>query len=119
MISSREREFLRDLAKQYEEQCYTEKNKIKRQKWYDINDLKEGATPVFINHYWPLALSEVLPKNTYVCEDPKAVLFEQYLRTKLFYTNQLDDDNVCEPVIPVQMTYNLEKLSQTELDCKK
>ena len=68
MISNTEREYLKELAKQYKEACETERNAQKRQRWYDVNDLKDGAVPVFCNHYWPLALDEIFPKDTYKCE---------------------------------------------------
>ncbi len=99
MISEREKQYLRTLAQRYRDVADTEDNQRKRQQWYDVNDLKEGAKPVFINHYWPLALSEILPEDEYYCEDKRAREFEQYLKTRLFYVEELKDDNVIEPVI--------------------
>lgn len=108
MINSNEIKYLRELAKQYNETCFTQKNTKKRQRWYDINDLKPGAIPVFCNHYWPLAFDEIFPKNTYKCENEDALWYEKYFKTRLFYANQLDDDNVMEPVVHVPMNFWLE-----------
>ncbi len=114
MISQKEKEYLRELAKEYKKACMTPENDKKRQKWYDINDLKKGTKPVFINHYWPLAMDEVLPQDTYFCKDEVALEFEQYFRFKMFYAIEMDDDNVLEPVVYSRVVQNLTKFKDIE-----
>ncbi|GAA0272079.1 hypothetical protein GCM10008922_33300 [Faecalicatena contorta] len=108
MITSKEREYLRELAKRYSELAHADINEKKRKNWYAINDLSGAAKPVFINHYWPLALNEILPQNSYKCQDQTARQFESYLKTKMFYSKELEDDNVLEPVIYSQQVFGLE-----------
>ncbi len=105
MINDKERQYLQDLAKRYKALCDTDENNQKRQQWYDINDLKSGTKPVFINHYWPLALSEIFPNDSYFCENEDAKEYELQLKTRLFYAEDLQDDNVMEPVIHVRQIF--------------
>ncbi len=107
-MTQSEKSYLQDLAHKYKEACMTAENDAKRKRWYDINDLVTGSKPVFINHYWPLAMSEIFPNDTYYCTDPMAREFEIYFKTRLFYNQDLKDDNVLEPVIYAPMKYNLQ-----------
>ncbi len=109
MISLKEKDYLRNLAKQYKAMSETKENNKKRQQWYDLNDLKEGVKPAFINHYWPLALKEIFPEDTYFCESEKAREFEIYLKTRMFYASELKDDNVIEPVIYARMVFEVDE----------
>ncbi len=106
-MTASEKSYLRDLAAQYKEACETKENDKKRQKWYDVNDLKPGATPVFMNHYWPVAMKEIFPLDTYYCKDEIAREYEIYLKTRLFYCNDLKDDNVMEPVVYSPIKFDL------------
>lgn len=108
MIPIKEIEYLQTLAKEYKEAADTALNNKKRQQWYDLNDLKTGAKPLFINHYWPLAMKEILPDEDYVCTSKKGKYFETYLRTRLFYAKELEDDNVIEPVIYSQLCFTID-----------
>ncbi len=114
MISQKEKDYLRELAKQYEEACNTPENDAKRRHWYDINGLKPGTKPVFTNHYWPLAMSEIFPDNTYTCTDEVAREFETYFKSKLFYTQTLGDDNVLEPVVYSRVVESMKKYNDID-----
>jgi len=108
MISVKEKHYLRDLAKELSELSMTHENDQKRKNWFKINDLENGSRPVFINHYWPLALNEIFPKDSYVCEDPKACEYENYIKTRIFYAKELKDDNVMEPLIYSNVAFQME-----------
>ncbi len=120
MLNQKEQVYLKDLAKVYKEIALSEKNQNKKKLWYDINDLKEGAKPAFINHYWPpVAIDEILPTNSFKCESEMGRHFESYLRMKLFYAQELDDDNVLEPVIYSKLDFSYEDYGGLERKTKR
>ncbi|MFI3325967.1 MAG: hypothetical protein R3Y35_07310 [Clostridia bacterium] len=98
-MTNDEKKYLRELATEFKEASETKINCDKRQAWYDLNDLKDGVKPLFINHYWPTAMAEIFPKEIYKCTSEDALNFEQYFLTKLFYVKDLCDDNVVEPLV--------------------
>ncbi len=118
-ISAFERDYLRDLAAQFKEASQTKENLAKRQGWYDINNLKKGARPLFISHYWPVAMNEIFPKGTYKCTSEDALYFERYFLTKLFYVNTLKDDNVVEPVVYAKMPHWMEDYSKMKREVRR
>ena len=114
MIPQHEREYLRELALSYKQLCETPENNNKRKNWYAINDLVEGTLPVFTNHYWPLALSEIFPENSYVCKSEEGKEFELYFKTRMFYAQELKDDNVLEPVVYSKIFFSMEDYTDFE-----
>lgn len=111
MIPQNEVQYLRELAKKFKETCMTSENEEKRQAWYKINDLKENARPVFINHYWPTALNELFPQNEYYCQSQEGKFYENYFQTRFLYSQELKDDNVMEPIIYSKNEFTLEDYS--------
>lgn len=107
-LSDEEVTYLRELARAYKALAESERNQIKRQRWYDINDLKEGAVPVFMSHYWQISTKEILPDEALKCSSEKGQYFERYLRERMFFAEELDDDNVLEPVIYSKMVFAME-----------
>ncbi len=106
-MTNEEKKYLRDLAQEFKAASETTRNNQTRQAWYDLNDLKKGAKPLFINHYWPVALGEIFPEENF-CKTPRAVQLEKYFKTRLFYVNDLQDDNVIEPVVYFNTCHTLE-----------
>ena len=110
MIPEKEKLYLRDLAKELKEISQTDANNLKRKKWYDINNLKQNSTPVFMNHYFPpVSIHELFPKDSFVCDNPKARQHELFLKTRLFYAKDLEDDNVIEPVIYSDVSWGMQE----------
>lgn len=105
-ISESEKGYLKELSYKYKELCDRKVNKTKREKWYKINDLDRNAIPAFINHYWPLALKQIFTPDTYFCKNDRAKEFELYFKNKIFYAEDLGDDNVLEPVVPFKIIYD-------------
>ncbi|ONI43703.1 hypothetical protein AN641_09320 [Candidatus Epulonipiscioides gigas] len=108
-MSDAEKEYLLELAAEYKQIADTKENKIKIQNWYDINDLKPNTRPLFINHYWPTAMSELFPEGSYKCTSKVALQYEKHFKTRLFYIKELGDDNVVEPVVSANFGYNLDQ----------
>ncbi|WP_029488221.1 hypothetical protein [Candidatus Epulonipiscium viviparus] len=108
-MSDFERDYLLELATEYKKIADTEENKSKIQNWYDINDLKPNAKPLFMNHYWPAALNEVFPEDSYKCKSQAALKYEKHFKTRMFYIKELGDDNVVEPVIAAHFGYNIDQ----------
>lgn len=99
-MSDFEVDYLRELASEYKQVALSKENKAKIQNWYDINDLKPNTKPLFMNHYWPVAMGEIFPEGSFKCKTATALQYEKHFKTKLFYIQELGDDNVCEPVVP-------------------
>ncbi|MFI3238072.1 MAG: hypothetical protein R3Y47_08630 [Lachnospiraceae bacterium] len=108
-MNVKEKEYLRELAREYKALCDLEENQAKRRAWYRTNDLVKGQKPVFINHYWPMAIDELFPKDEYVCEDDTARNYEGYFKIRMFYAQVLKDDNVLEPVVYSKLFYKLDQ----------
>lgn len=102
-----ERKYLKELALEYKEISQTKRNNDTRQAWYDLNDLKKGSRPLFINHYWPVALGEIFSEES-TCTTPRAKRLESYFKTRMFYASELQDDNVIEPVVYFNTYHTLE-----------
>ncbi len=99
--------YLRELAARARACADSDAHAKKRRNWTKLNDLEEGVKPLFINHYWPNALREIFPEDSYTCTTEKGKYFENYLKTKLFYAETLQDDNVIEPVLPCPMIFDI------------
>ncbi len=108
-MSDFEKDYLLELASEYKKISQTEKNKATIQNWYDINDLKPNTKPLFINHYWPVAKSELFPEDSYICKSGPALNYEKHFKTRMFYINELGDDNVVEPVVTANFGYSIDQ----------
>jgi len=107
MISQHDVIRLRDLAKQVAQIAATPANLEKKQGWYDINDLKQGAKPRFITHLWQISTPEIFPAAVYQCESEEARAYELDLMQRIYFATVLNDDNVVEPVIYYHPVYEL------------
>ena len=95
MASSRDRETVRDLARQVAELAASEEYEIRRRRWRDVNGLrKPDRAPVWCRPAgcW----SELLPESSLECEDPMCRGVERTLRQHLC-KHDIGDDHVVEP----------------------
>lgn len=99
MISNKEILILRDLAKEVLELSHHPCNLEKRENWRKLNDLERNATPLFITHLWEISTGEVFPKELFKCSSPEAIFYESYLKRKIYFAKEIQDDNVVEPVV--------------------
>ncbi len=118
-ITNYEKGYLRELAMQIKEISNSEENKKKIQRWRDNNNLKEGVKPLFMNHYWPVAMNEIFGDNYYNCTSQDALFFEKKFLTKLYYINDLKDDTVCEPVVSAQGAGYIEEFGGMKREIKR
>ncbi len=117
-VPQNEIDYLRTLAQKMRDLSVESVNEKKRQDWTDLNDLQKGTKPLFINHYWPVALGELFPDNFYVCTSNRGKYYEIYMKTRIFYAETLQDDNVIEPVITCPMTFSAKDYKDIERKVK-
>jgi len=89
-ISQKEREILRDLAKQQLELSKSEKNKELQRLWYLHNDLK-GERPMATFEIWT-CMQEFMPPL--LCESEEARGMEYALRNAMLNAVEVQDDTV-------------------------
>lgn len=118
-MTEKEKSYLRDLAKKYREVSESDANQKKREKWYQINDLGDASQPVFMNHFWTTSINELYPPESFFCQDPTARKFELYLRDKLFCSQELNDDNVLEPVIYAEHVFDMQDYEGLEFETRR
>ena len=90
MITKREREYLRDLAKKQMELAHSPLMKERERMWYDHNELK-GSRPMIAvgeGHYW----REIVPELK--CEDSLAREMEYALQNQVQRVHWIGDDRV-------------------------
>lgn len=98
MISDKDRNSLRELARQVRDIAGNAVQEERKQLWYKTNRLEPCRIPVllrFNNLYW----NEVVPDSVLVTTDPQARQYERRLRLQIWQQENVDDDCVTEPVI--------------------
>ncbi|MCR4397483.1 MAG: hypothetical protein NUV93_00775 [Firmicutes bacterium] len=98
-----ERKLLREMAKLVAEVSHAPQQTEKRDLWKRHNGL-QGARPmilVFPEGSW----REILPLESMTISDPFWRDYEWYLRKTLYRWDNLPDDYVIEPVLPVPLVY--------------
>ena len=99
-ITPQDREILRTLAAQVRTITELPEMHIRRQRWYDHNDLTPQRPMIlcFPEGAW----SEILPRDQACqCTDPLLRSWEWTLRSKLFWWNHLRDDHVLTPFFDI------------------
>jgi len=101
-MTQKEREIIRELAKQVKDRSELPEMEQRRAKWYEHNDLKstEPVVAVFPEGAW----HEILPSDQLLCEDAEAREMEWLLRARLFRSDVIKDD------IPTERTWEVEKI---------
>lgn len=102
MITAKEREIIRELAKQVKDCAERPEMEVRREKWFAHNDLKSTAPVigVFPEGSW----HEIIGPDKLECENEEAREMEWLLRGRLFRGNVIQDD------IPIEKTWEVQKL---------
>ena len=95
----KEREIVRELAKQYMEIAMSDRHVRMRQRFRDSNDLKIVRPPLIIDVPWHEMNGG--PELDLVCEDGTLRNMEFEFRTALYQDRHIKSDNYIEPVWPV------------------
>jgi len=98
MISEKDREILRELAKKQYELSQTDENKRKIQEWYAHNSLK-GERPMIHLEMWTFA-QEIIPQRLR-CEGEFAREIETNLYVNFLNQELFDDDRVTPDYYPL------------------
>ena len=102
MITSKEREIIRELAKQVKDASQRPEMKTREELWYNHNELKttDPVVAVFPEMSW----REIITPESLQCECDEAREMEWFLRAKLFRANVIDDD------VPVHDIWEVRKI---------
>ncbi len=98
-ITSKEREYLRDLAKRQAEIAALPIMQERTGQWYAHNELR-GKRPMIIietDTFW----SDMKPESK--CVSPFAKELEDYMQRQIIQHEQIDDDCVCPDFIVIRM----------------
>ena len=90
MITSTEREIIRELAKQVKDASQRPEMKRREELWYNHNDLK--TTDPVIAVFPEMSWREIITPESLKCECEEAREMEWLLRARLFRANVIDDD---------------------------
>jgi len=94
MISARDREIVRDLARQVADIAHQPEQETRRQTWYQANRLKRSKPPVFVAPEG--AWVELLGEDQLACEDPTVRGWEHQLRMRIYAWEHFKDDQVID-----------------------
>jgi hypothetical protein len=108
MIDRQETTVLRDLAQRVAELAATDSNSRTIDDWTRLNGLDGSVRPQVLVHLWPLAWDEVLPDSGLQCTSRLGQRYERDLRRTIWTAENLDCDNVAEPVIHYPLAFNLD-----------
>ena len=99
-MNTRDRNILRDLAKQYAEVCAQPVQNERRNLWRRHNSLRKTRPLIYVRAFaW-----REMPQATLQCDDPFARQYEDFFRYRLFW-NTLDDDSIFEPWVTVTASH--------------
>lgn len=102
MITQKEKEIIRELAKQVKDASQRPEMKQREELWYAHNDLKTTHPVVAV--FPEMAWREIITPESLHCECEEAREIEWFLRAKLFRANVLDDD------VPVTDIWEVRKI---------
>jgi hypothetical protein len=101
--SAREKEILRELAKQVAELAAHPREDEKKKLWFKLNDLQPVRPLVFCDpeNGW----NEIITQDQILCEKPLFRVWEMGLRKEIYWATQMQDDRVIEPFFNVPYSY--------------
>ena len=105
MISAKEKQIVRELAKQYMAQITTDKQARMQQRAKDTNDLKPVRPPVILDEI-PWYQMELEGELTPLCEDKTARTVEMHFRRALYYLKHFKADNKFEPFFRLRRSFD-------------
>jgi len=103
VISDKEQGLLRELAQRVAELAAQPQQAEKKRLWLKLNALGETRPLIFADP--ENAWYELIPAAALTCEGNLARLWEFRLRKEIYWTEQIRDDRVVEPVFPVYRIY--------------
>ena len=103
VISDRDKEILRTLAKKVAEISARPIESEKRKLWYQHNDLEDTRPLIFCDpeNGW----YEIIPHDQLACKGDLARIWEFKLRKEIFWGEKMNDDRVIEPIFKVQYAF--------------
>ena len=105
MPSQRDKQIVRELAKQYIQIAQSEKQQRAHKRMLDTNDLKLVRPPVLLDEI-PWYQLNAEGELTCLCEEKKAQEAELWLRKALYYNKHFNADAIIEPFFRVQRSYS-------------
>ena len=101
--SVREKDILRELAKQVAELAAHPREDEKKKLWFKLNDLQPVRPLVFCDpeNGW----NEIIAQDQILCEKPLFRVWEMALRKEIYWATQMQDDRVIEPFFNVPYSY--------------
>lgn len=106
MITAKEKELLRELARKYRTLADLPVNAERRERMRRINDLTTGLRPGVWIHEIPWHEMDIDGELRLVCEDSFAKSMEWFFRTALYRIKYIEADTVLEPYYPINKSYN-------------
>jgi len=94
VVSDKDRQILRDLAKRARELADSPEMAARKQMWKDLHDLKPQRPMLIFDHFW---IDGFLGDRELKCENPVLRNVEQNLVYKLMQCEEFGDDAVLEP----------------------
>jgi len=94
VVSEKDKQVLRELAKRYREIADAPEMPIRKQLWKDLHDLKPQRPMIIFEPYW---LDGYMSDYQLKCEDPKLRPVELKLMFAIRQYEQMNDDMVLEP----------------------
>ena len=104
-MHEKDKQIVRELAKQYMVLATDEKQQKMNQRFMDTNDLKIVRPPVLIDEI-PWAQMNIDNELTLLCEDPRARAAEDFLRKAIFRRKHFRADTLFEPFYRITMAYS-------------
>jgi len=99
MISLKEREYLRELAKKQLEYANTPENKLREKHWYAHNDLKT-TSPIVTIEEWTFFHEVARPL---LCQSPEGQQIESQILGHIIGREDIDDDRVTPDFLGVNV----------------
>jgi hypothetical protein len=103
VVSKEDRVVLRTLGQKVKGLSELPVQRRRRERWAAHHALKPTKPLLFIDP--ELAWYEILPAHTLRCTGNLARIWEYRLRKEIFWQEEIQDDRVCRPVLPVQHVY--------------
>ena len=112
----KERDLVRDLARQVAEIAQSPENEVIKRRWRDVNALrKPDRAPVWCRPVG--AWAEILPESDLVCDDPRLRNYERAFRMTLI-KKEIDDDSPLEPYFPSGAVFDRDPPNTWGVDIK-
>jgi len=104
-MNKKDRQILRELAKQYMEICNYPIQDERRKLWTDKNSLRETRPLIYLRFgMWNAWCKDIFGDHTLLCEDEFFRFYERHFRMNLFHY-EINDDWIFEPYVTVRAVF--------------